>query len=197
MVSAAIRDAMKPKIQFILLLLALTTSAPAQTRDDVLEFAPANTTVHFTLDTSFHTVHGSFDLKRGAVHFSPSTGAISGEIVIDATTGQSGNDGRDRKMHKDVLDSAHYPDIVFRPDRVEGNVAPQGPSTIQVHGTFSLHGADHEMTVPVQVEMAPNSWTVTCHFSVPYVKWGLKNPSTFILRANEAVALDIHASSPK
>ena len=193
---------MKLFIQFTLrvlalLLLALATSAPAQTQEDVLDFVPAQTTVHFTLDASFHTVHGSFNLKRGGVHFSPSTGAISGEIVIDATTGQSGNDGRDRKMHKEVLESSRYPEIVFHPDRVEGNVAPQGSSTVQVHGTFSLHGADHEMTVPVQVEMAPNGWTVTCHLSVPYVKWGLKNPSNFILHVSEAVDNDIRASGTR
>lgn len=182
---------------FALLLLALAASAPAQTQEDVLDFVPAQTTVHFTLDASFHAVHGSFNLKRGAVHFSPSTGTISGEIVIDAPTGQSGNDGRDRKMHKEVLESSRYSEIVFRPDRVEGNVAPQGSSTVQVHGTFSLHGADHEITVPVQVEMAPNGWTVTCHFSVPYVKWGLKNPSNFILHVSEAVDIDIRASSTK
>jgi polyisoprenoid-binding protein YceI len=193
---------MKLFIQFTLrvlalLLLALATSAPAQTQEDVFDFVPAQTTVHFTLDASFHAVHGSFNLKRGAVHFSPSTSTISGEILIDATTGQSGNDGRDRKMHKEVLESSRYSEIVFRPDRVEGNVAPQGSSTVQVHGTFSLHGADHEITVPVQVEMAPNGWTVTCHFSVPYVKWGLKNPSNFVLHVSEAVDIDIRASSTK
>ena len=193
---------MKLFIQFTLrvlalLLLALATSAPAQTQEDLLDFVPAQTTVHFTLDASFHAVHGSFNLKRGGVHFSPSTGAISGEIVIDATTGQSGNDGRDRKMHREVLESTRYPDIAFRPDRVEGNVAPQGSSTVQVHGTFSLHGADHEITVPVQVEIARNNWTVTCHFSIPYVKWGLKNPSNFVLHVSEAVDVDVRASGTR
>jgi polyisoprenoid-binding protein YceI len=178
-------------------LLAVATSASAQTREDVLDFVPAQTTVHFTLDASLHAVHGSFSLKHGAVHFSPSTGAISGEIVVDATSGQTENDGRDRKMHKDVLESARYPEIVFRPDRVEGNASPQGSSSVQVHGTFSLHGADHEMTVPVQVEMTPNGWTLTSHFTIPYVKWGLKNPSNFILHVGEAVEIDIHASGTK
>ncbi len=80
---------------------------------------------------------------------------MSGEILIDATSSQSGNDGRGMKMHKEVLESARYPDIVFRPDRVEGQFAATGASTFQVHGIFALHGAEHEITIPVQVEMSP------------------------------------------
>jgi polyisoprenoid-binding protein YceI len=183
-------------IRISILLLLATTASPGQTREVILDFAPAQTTVHYTVEATLHTVHGSFDLKRGQVHFNPSTGAISGEILVDATTGQSGNDGRDRKMHKEVLESMRYSEIVFRPDRIEGNVAPQGPSAIQVHGTFSIHGTDHEITLPVQVEMAPNRWNAAARFPIPYVKWGLKNPSTFVLHVSQTVEIDIQASGP-
>jgi polyisoprenoid-binding protein YceI len=182
-----------------LLLLVLTAApapVPAQMQEVVLDFVPAQTTVHYTVEATLHSVHGSFDLKRGQVHFNPSTGAISGEIVVDATTGQSGNDGRDRKMHTQVLESTRYSEIVFRPDRIEGSIAQQGPSTIQVHGTFSIHGEAHQITVPVEAGLAPNSWTATARFTVPYVKWGLKNPSTFILHVSETVDLEVQASGP-
>ena len=178
------------------LLLVVLTAAPAQTQEVVLDFVPAQTTVHYTVEATLHTVHGSFDLKRGQVHFNPSTGAISGEIVVDASTGQSGNDGRDRKMHRQVLESTRYSEIVFRPDHVEGNIAQQGPSTIQVHGTFSIHGEAHKITVPVEAELAPDTWTATARFTVPYVKWGLKDPSTFILHVSDTVDIQVQASGP-
>ncbi len=178
----------------ILLLLAGASIAPGLGQEFALDFVPAKTSVKFTLGDTIHTVHGEFDLKRGGVHFNPSTGAISGEIVVNATSGRTGNGMRDRKMHREILESASYPEIVFRPDRVDGKVLAEGKSNVQVHGTFSIHGADHEINIPIEVEMAQDHWTATGHFVVPYQKWGIKNPSTFILRVSESVEIDVEAS---
>jgi polyisoprenoid-binding protein YceI len=173
----------------------LAVECSAQT-PAVFEFLPSQSSVAFTLGDTVHTVHGSFSIKRGKVTYNPSTGEISGEVVLDATTAHTGNGMRDRKMHKEVLESAKYPEIVFRPDHVDGKVGMHGTSTVQVHGIFSIHGGDHEMTVPIQVDMASDHWIATGHFVVPYAKWGMKNPSTFILRVSESVEIDVHASGP-
>ena len=101
---------------------------------------------------------------------------------------------RDRKMHREVLESDRYPEIVFRPDRVEGTVSLSGKSSVRVHGIFTIHGADHELTVPAEVEMSPDHWTATLHFAVPYEKWGMKNPSTLFLRVSESVDIDLTAA---
>jgi polyisoprenoid-binding protein YceI len=174
--------------------MAAAIHAQAPSRQLELNFVPDKASVNFTLGDVLHTVHGSFAVKHGAVHFDPATNQLSGEILIDAASGQSGSDARDRKMHREVLESARYPDIMFLPDRVEGQVVSQGSSSIQVHGMFAIHGVEHEITVPVRVEMTPGHWTATSHFSVPYVKWGMKNPSTFILRVNQSVDIDMQAS---
>lgn len=64
-------------------------------------------------------MHGTFALKRGTLRFDLATGKAAGEIVVDAISGQSGNDSRDKKVRKEVLENARFTDIVFRPDRVE------------------------------------------------------------------------------
>jgi polyisoprenoid-binding protein YceI len=176
------------------ILFACSAASQAQNREVVLEFSPVNTGVEFTLGDVIHTVHGGFNLKHGDIHFNPETTSIGGDIVIDAASGHSGNNTRDRKMHREILESDRFPEITFRPDHVEGKVAMQGNSTVQVHGLFGIHGSEHEMTVPVQVAMAADHWTITTHFVVPYVKWGMKNPSTFILRVSESVEINLHAS---
>ncbi|HZQ19578.1 MAG TPA: YceI family protein [Terriglobales bacterium] len=183
----------RPLIQ-IVLALVVCIPASAQPQELWLEFTPANTAVTFTLGDILHTVHGSFKLKQGQINYDFATTTVRGKLVIDATSGESGNRSRDHKMHREILESAKYPEIVFRPDRVEGAVAPTGTSTVQVHGMFSIHGADHELTMPVRVEIFPDHWIADTHFSIPYVKWGIKNPSTLFLRVSESVEIDIHAT---
>jgi polyisoprenoid-binding protein YceI len=168
--------------------------AQATPADLVFDLDPANTKVNFTLGATMHTVHGTFQPLRGRIEYTAATGALRGEIVVDALSGESGDASRDKKMHADVLESEKYPAIKFRPDRVEGKVAPAGESTVQVHGIFSLHGADHELTAPATVKLDGKSWTATVHFTVPYVQWGLKNPSVFLLRVSKAVDIDIAAT---
>jgi polyisoprenoid-binding protein YceI len=174
------------------LLAAFTFSAAAQ--DTAFRLDPAQTSVKFTLGDVLHTVRGTFQLRRGALQFEPSSGKISGEIVVDAGSGESGSGMRDRKMHKEILESSRFPDIAFHPDRIEGPVASQGRSSVKIHGMFNIHGMDHEITVPADVEMSPDHWTATVHFTVPYAKWGMKNPSTLFLRVNDSVEIDLVAA---
>jgi polyisoprenoid-binding protein YceI len=176
------------------LIACLNSPSSAQSQDIRLEFAPANTTINFTLGDVLHTVHGSFKLKRGEVQYTLGAPEARGELVIDTTSGQSGNHSRDRKMHREILESATYPEIVFHPDRVYGTVAPTGVSTVQVHGIFSIHGGNHELSLPIRIDLARDHWIADTHFTIPYVKWGLKNPSTFLLRVSESVEVDIHAT---
>ncbi len=176
-------------------LLAAALILPTRAADTVLVFDPPQTQIHWTLDTLVHTVHGTFQLRSGMVRFDPATGNASGELIADARSGASGNDSRDGKMHKSILESAKFPDVVFKPKHVDGQVPAQGTATLQVHGSFVLHGSEHEATLPIQVSVEPGRIGADSKFSIPYVAWGLKNPSTFVLRVNEKVDLEIHAAA--
>ncbi len=154
---------------------------------------PQHTTINFTLSDVLHTVRGSFRLQHGELSFDPASRKMAGEIVVDARSGESGNGNRDRKMHREVLESERYPEIAFRPDRVEGTVALEGKSSVRVHGIFSMHGSDHELTVPAEVEVTADRWNAKLHFDVPYTNWGVKNPSTLFLRVSSSVEIDLSA----
>jgi polyisoprenoid-binding protein YceI len=159
----------------------------------VLDLDPAQSEVSFTLPDVVHTVHGTFKLKGGAISFDPATGKATGEVIVDVTSGDSGSPARDRRMHKDILESRRYPTAVFALDHFDGRFGPDGSADLQVHGLFKIHGAEHEVTFPMRIQMQGEHVTATTHFVVPYVKWGMKNPSTFILRVSDKVQLDIHA----
>lgn len=177
----------------VLVLSALPQHAAPQIQPGGLVFRldPAQSKVHWTLGSTFHTVHGTFTLKKSALLLDPATGKASGEIVVDAASGNSGNESRDKKMHKEVLESGRYTELIFRPDRVEGKIASQGEFTMQVHGAFLLHGSEHEMTVPVQANLVGDQWRGDAKFSIPFIDWGLKNPSNFFLKVNHVIDIEL------
>jgi polyisoprenoid-binding protein YceI len=93
-----------------------------------------------------------------------------------------------------VLESAKYPEIRFMPQRVDGKLAPQGKSSIMISGVFEVHGAKHAITVPAEVNVEGNQLSGTVRFEIPYVDWGMKDPSTFILRVDKKVKIELDAA---
>src|SRR5271157_17087 len=70
-------------------LLAMAAGAAAQ--ELILHLDPGQSNAAFTLGGTGHTVHGTFNLKNGEVRYDPASGKASGEIVFDASSGQTGN----------------------------------------------------------------------------------------------------------
>jgi len=175
------------------LVVAMAAASVAQAQQRTFTLDPAQTKIDFTVDSTLHTVHGDFLLKRGSIQFDNVTGAASGELVVDSASGESGNDGRDKKMHKDILESPKYPDIIFTPQRLKGTVANDGKSTVEVEGILAMHGESKPVTIPLEVELQNGAGSAEGSFSVKYLEWGMKNPSTFILRVKDTVQIHVHA----
>jgi polyisoprenoid-binding protein YceI len=74
---------------------------------------------------------------------------------------------------------------------MNGSISAPGDSTVQVDGVFTLHGTPHDLTVPMQIHMEGENCTAKTRFIIPYVKWGLKDPSTFLLRVGKEVDINI------
>jgi polyisoprenoid-binding protein YceI len=194
---SALEPTMRPallKSGLIALVIVLTASGSARAQQTTFNLDPGKTVVSFTLGASFHTVHGTFQVKSGTIRFDPSTGAASGKVVVDATSGQTGNKKRDRTMHRDVLQSQRYPEITFTPTRLIGNVSPQGESRVQVEGVIRLQDNDHPVTLPFQVQASGDELRATTQFVVPYVAWGLTNPSNIFLHVADKLELSLVAT---
>ena len=167
--------------------------ANAYAQEMTFQLDPSQSRVQFTLGSTFHEVHGTFQLKGGTIHFNPASGEASGSLIVDATSGNTGNDRRDRRMHRQILEDQKYPEIVFVPQHISGRLAPQGISQVELQGLLTLHGEQHPVTLNMPVQVSQEQASAEVHFVVPYVKWGLKNPSTFILRVSDKVSVDVHA----
>jgi polyisoprenoid-binding protein YceI len=174
---------------FLALPLILAPVAFAQHQTFTVNPDPSK--VAFALGGSGHHVDGTFHVQTGSIDFDRGAQTISGSIVVAAGSGNSGEPSRDKKMNSDVLEVAKFAEVSFMPKSYTGTVAASGDSTIQVTGVFTLHGTPHDLTVPMQIHIDGATLTAKTQFQVPYVQWGLKDPSIFILKVAKVVDIDL------
>ncbi len=153
---------------------------------------PDASEVKMTLNTTHEVVSGTFHIQSGSIAFDRSSPKMSGSVVVLAGSGKTGNSSRDKKMDKDILKVAQYADVSFEPKSYTGTIAPMGDSSLQVSGVFTLLGTPHAITIPMLVHLDGGSATAKAHFVVPYVQWGLKNPSFLFWKADNDVAIDLN-----
>jgi len=176
-------------------IVAAVGPLPASGEDRVLTFQPSKTSVTFTLKATGHDIDGALPVAFGEIRFDPDTGAASGQITIDVRRGQTGNSLRDWEMRKNVLETERYPTAVFQPNRVQGTLAPSGTSDLVLAGIVTFHGSEHALNVPVRATLSGDSVTAEAVFDVPYIAWGLRDPSLLFLRVAPVVAVTVKTES--
>ncbi|HEY9158195.1 YceI family protein [Candidatus Binatus sp.] len=166
-------------------------AAAAQLRSGTLELDPSKTLIEFHLPGALHTTHGTFKLEHGIIKADPATGEAGGSIIVDAKSGDSGLSSRDNRMKDSVLEVQKYPQITFAPGHVTGQLGTDGQFQAKLQGVLTLHGAGHQIVMEVRGRLVGNSLIAKSHFSVPYVDWGLKDPSILLLTVAKQVDIDI------
>jgi polyisoprenoid-binding protein YceI len=172
-------------------VIAAVQAVPTTAEERILRLHPETSEITFTLGTTSRQIKGSFQLQEGKVQFDLDSGLVSGRVVVDAASGDTGKKHRNRNMHVKVLESDRYPEIVFLPERFEGVVPANGHGTIVVHGTLQIHGEKHRLSIQVEIDVDEDQLVTTGSFRIPYVNWGLKDPSYFVHRVEKHVDVTI------
>src|SRR5271156_6037527 len=182
-------------VAYLLTIAALVHgAASAELRSGTLELDPSKTVIEFRLPGNLHTTHGTFKLERGSIIADPATGKAGGSIVVDARSGVTGIGARDNEMRESVLEAQRYPEITFEPQHftLEPRSGSQFKASMQ--GVLTLHGGRHDVALTAQGQLVGDNLTATAHFSVPYVGWGLEDPSILFLTVAKKVDIDIATS---
>jgi polyisoprenoid-binding protein YceI len=158
--------------------LLLTTAPFALAQHEAFTINSEACQVVFILGGNGHYVQDTLHVQSGTVDFDPGAQRISGSVIVAAGSGNSGEPSRDKKMDTEVLDTAHYAEVTFAPSSYQGTLAPSGDSTIQVSGVFTLQATPHDIKVPKQIHIDGATMTAKGSFTGPYVKWGLKDPTS-------------------
>ena len=64
---------------------------------------------------------------------------------------------------------------------------------MRLAGTVSIHGSDHPVELVATVRRDGDRIVADAPLVVPYVAWGMHDPSVFVLRVAKQVEVRIHA----
>lgn len=155
------------------LLVAAVVAQPATYRID-----PARAEAGFDLKATLHTVHGVTTKLSGEVHAVPEAGgalALTGKIVIDAASLDTGNAKRDATMRGTSLDVAKFPSITLEPERFE-------PSGGRLTGKLTIRGVTREAAIEMTLTPDGSGWTAEGRFDVTWAEFGIPDPSFAFVR---------------
>jgi polyisoprenoid-binding protein YceI len=175
----------------LLAVALLLAPAAAPAAEGTFSVDPAASTVRFTLEATLHTVEGEGRVQGGEIHFYADGGAASGAVRVDAQSFRTGIEARDDDMHEQVLESGRFPEIRFTAERLEVRSRSADAAEVTIHGKLALHGAEHDVAVPAHLALEGGALHVTGAFTVPYVAWGLRDLSTFVLRVAKEVEVQL------
>ena len=156
-----------------------------------LELDPAKTAITYSLDGWPHNTQGTFKLKHGVIRIDPATGKIDGIITVDAASGSSGHSIRDERMKSSILEVSRFAEIRFAPRQVvsHGSLLKEFP--VKVRGLMLLHGVQHDLTINSVASLEGNNVMIHSNFVIPYVEWGLEDPSVLMFKVSKDVAVDV------
>jgi polyisoprenoid-binding protein YceI len=177
---------------FAVLALAVFLAQAALAQHQTFAVNSDASEVKIMLNTTHEVVNGTFHVQSGSINFDRTASHISGIVIVAAGSGKTGNDSRDKKMNREILKVDQFATVSFAPKAYTGTVAASGDSTIQVSGVFTLLGTPHDLTIPMQIQIDGSKATARAQFVVPYVQWGLKNPSFMFWKAENDVAVDLN-----
>jgi len=115
-------------------------------------------------------VTGHFTAVEGSAVVG-SDGSVSGTLVIDAASVNTGTAKRDEHLRtKDFFEVETYPTFVYAVSAVK----PAADGTLAVSGTFTVHGQTRPLELLATATLSqPDRATVTASADIDRTQWGL------------------------
>ena len=168
------------------LWLATALAADAPRTEAVYRIDPAGAEAGFDVKATGHTVHGKTSGVSGEVHVTEEAGgekALSGRIEIAAATLDTANARRDQTMKTKCLAVDRFPAIVFAPARFVPSGAQPASGAVpgSLTGMITIRDVTKPVVMAATLETKGTRIVVTGTFDVPWLDFGIPDPSFFIV----------------
>jgi polyisoprenoid-binding protein YceI len=176
----------------IWLSLVCTASADRFTADNT------SGNIKFELDSTLHVVPGdatSFTTELNVEE------KVTGKLVIQAESIQTGIGVRDQRMYDYCLDSKKYPTIVFDVRGITGDVdgfkSKQGNGTVNLHGQLSIRSTTRDLVIPATYSWSDAGIALAGKTTVLWTDFGVPDPSIMISKVQPKLELSFDANMKK
>ena len=183
---------MKTIAKSLFLALPLSFAPAAIAQHQTFTVNPDASKVAFSLGGNAHHVDGTFHVQSGSIDFDRTR---ANHLRLGGCRGRQRQQRRSGPGQEDELRRSRRGALcrnLLCAQELSGNRCGQRAIPPSKSAAYSpLHGTPHDLTVPMQIHIDGTTLTAKTHFTIPYVKWGLKDPSIFILKVAKEVDIDL------
>ena len=150
--------------------------------------------VRVVLGATLHTVEGVVPVGPATFVWDADEGSASGRVVIEAGALDTGIDARNEKMHERVLRSAEFPEIIFEATGFDLRQDGEQEMRFVLEGRLTVLGTRHAVELETHARRrGDGSWKARANVDVPYVEWGLEDPSLPLFSVDKYVIVEVKA----
>jgi len=168
----------------LLVLTFLSTLAAGE----VYTVVPESSKVEFAVTSTLDNFTGTATVRAGVIRLG--AGNAAGFISVGSTSMGTGNAGRDRHLHTDVVHSATHPAIRFDLTSVE-----RTETTLTATGTWVMHGLSRPLSIPftmVPPTAVGEPARLRASIALDIRQWGITPPRTaFVLTVDPIVRVSV------
>lgn len=150
------------------------------------------TKVAFVSRAAMEKFEGKTNQMHGTITVDPSSLVDTATVrfEVDLASLDTGIKMRNTHMRENHLHTAKYPKAVFEgaslPGRTPVALAPDRPTTLDVEGSFTLHGTSRRIKIAVEVTYrptpAPGHIEFRTEFPVALADYGIERPQFLFLK---------------
>lgn len=184
-------------LSIVFLCLFSASSARADSWNFPLILGDQNTEIEFTVDSTWHTVHGKTSGVVGKLYLAtPSdSGSVRGEIAVPVASFDTDSSRRDARL-KEVMNSGNFPKVEYKISGADITCSPQSVTellscSILLHGNLRIKDANRPWDITSTLISQNDEYIFQGTGSLRWNDYGVADPSIFIAKLSADVLVSI------
>ncbi len=168
-----------------------------------VDLSDSNTTVRFSVDSTWHLVQGSTRNISGKAWLKDPANprSVHGELSIPVATFDTDSSRRDSRL-REVMAEPQFPKVEIVVDAQESlclpdTITPTSPCSTALSSSVTIRGVSKSFTLPTIIERTDDGFLLKGELSLQWASFGVEDPSIFIakLKPTVTVAFEVRLQS--